>query len=84
MRLLFIRHGDPNYEKDSVTEKGAREIGLLADRLVNENIAAAYVSPLGRAQVTAQATLSRIGMAGTTCDWMREFDGTVTLSLIHI
>lgn len=79
MRLLFIRHGDPDYEKDSVTEKGAREIGLLADRLVNENIAAAYVSPLGRAQVTAQATLSRIGLAGTTCDWMREFDGTVTM-----
>ena len=78
MRLLFIRHGDPDYEKDSVTEKGAREIGLLADRLVNENIAAAYVSPLGRAQVTAQATLSRIGLAGTTCDWLREFDGTVT------
>lgn len=37
------------------------------------------MSPLGRAQVTAQATLSRIGMAGTTCDWMREFDGTVTM-----
>ena len=25
MRLLFIRHGEPDYEKDSLTEKGFRE-----------------------------------------------------------
>lgn len=78
MRLLFIRHGDPDYEKDSVTKKGAREVELLADRLAHEEIAAFYLSPLGRAQVTAQATLSRLGRAGITCDWLREFDGTVT------
>ena len=79
MRLLFIRHGDPDYEHDSLTEKGRREAALLADRLVNENIAAAYVSPLGRARETAQATLSRIGKTGTVCDWLREFPATVTL-----
>ena len=36
MRLIFIRHGDPDYEKDSVTEKGEREIELLADKLEGE------------------------------------------------
>ena len=28
MRLIFIRHGDPDYEKDSVTEKGEPVSGL--------------------------------------------------------
>ena len=29
MKLLFIRHGDPDYEKDSLTEKGWHEAELL-------------------------------------------------------
>ena len=28
MRIIFIRHGDPDYEKDSLTEKGWREAAL--------------------------------------------------------
>lgn len=79
MRLLLIRHGDPDYEHDSLTEKGVKEAELLADRLVGEPLTAIYVSPLGRAQRTAQATLSRLGREGKTCDWLREFSGTVKL-----
>ena len=33
MRIIFIRHGDPDYEKDSLTEKGWREAALLAERV---------------------------------------------------
>ncbi len=73
MRLLFIRHGDPDYEKDSVTPKGERGIGLLAEKLRREKIEAFYLSPKGRAQRTAQATLVRMGQSGTTVDWLREF-----------
>lgn len=43
MRILLIRHGDPDYEKDSLTEKGFREADLLAARLKNERIDAAYL-----------------------------------------
>lgn len=32
MRILFIRHGDPDYENDTLTEKGCREADLLAQR----------------------------------------------------
>lgn len=32
MRLLFIRHGDPDYVHDTLTEKGHREAALLAER----------------------------------------------------
>lgn len=38
MRLLFIRHGDPDYEHDTLTEKGEREAELLADRLQSEKM----------------------------------------------
>ena len=29
MKIIFIRHGEPNYEIDSLTEKGWREACLL-------------------------------------------------------
>ena len=33
MKIVIIRHGDPDYEKDSLTEKGWREAKLLAERI---------------------------------------------------
>ena len=79
MRLIFIRHGDPDYERDSVTEKGEREIELLADKMQREKVAAFYLSPKGRAQRTAAATLARVGRAGVTCGWLKEFTELVRL-----
>ena len=73
MRLLIIRHGDPDYEKDSLTPTGWREAELLANRLRTMDIAAFYVSPLGRAKDTAAPTLSRMHRSAETLDWLREF-----------
>ena len=42
MRILIIRHGDPDYEIDGLTEKGKREAALLAKRLEKEDITAVY------------------------------------------
>ena len=33
MRLMIVRHGDPDYSIDSLTPKGWKEAELLADRL---------------------------------------------------
>ncbi len=74
MKLLIVRHGDPNYVTDSLTEKGAREAQLLADRLCREPIAAAYCSTMGRARLTAAPTLERLGLEAHYCDWLREFE----------
>lgn len=49
MRLIFIRHGDPDYVHDTLTEKGKREAELLAQRVKNWDVSKFYVSPLGRA-----------------------------------
>ena len=63
MRLIFIRHGEPDYEHDSLTEKGWREADLLVPRLRKEDsIDTIYCSPLGRALDTAKATLAATGM----------------------
>ena len=48
MRLLIIRHADPDYENDSLTKKGWKEAELLADRLAALPISDFYVSTLGR------------------------------------
>ena len=53
MQFLIIRHGDPDYVHDSLTEKGFREAELLARRLKKEGVDKIYVSPLGRAAATA-------------------------------
>ena len=57
MNIYIIRHGDPDYEKDSLTEKGWREAELLSRRLCKIPAKAYYVSPLGRARDTASVTL---------------------------
>jgi len=72
MRILIIRHGDPYYPTDSLTEKGQREAELLSQRLIKENITHIYLSPLGRAQRTAAPTLQKLGMAGVTLEWLQE------------
>ena len=73
MRILIIRHGDPDYEKDSLTEKGWREASLLADKLEKEDLTRIYVSPLGRAKDTASLTLERKGTTAEERPWLREF-----------
>ena len=76
MQILIIRHGEPDYEADSLTPKGWRKVALLADRLSQMKIDAFYVSPLGRAQDTARATLDRLHRDAETLDWLQEFRGT--------
>ncbi len=73
MRILLIRHGDPDYENDSLTEKGRREAELLAHHLKDERIDEAFVSTMGRAVATAEPTLKIKGMTASYCDWLREF-----------
>ena len=74
MRILIIRHGDPDYAIDGLTDKGKREVALLADRLELENITAVYCSTYGRAMRTAEPTLERIGLEAEYCEWLREFN----------
>lgn len=77
MRLLIVRHADPDYSIDSLTPTGWKEAALLAERLAapKEGLEQAYfyVSPLGRAQDTASLTLKKLKKTAMTCSWLREF-----------
>ena len=74
MKLIFIRHGDPNYADDCLTEKGRREAAALAKRVKTWDITHIYCSPLGRAKETAQFCLDELNRHDeTTYEWLKEF-----------
>jgi broad specificity phosphatase PhoE len=79
MRLIFIRHGDPDYENDTLTEKGWREATLLAKRTAEWKVEKFYCSPLGRARDTASLTLKAHERQAEVQDWLKE----ITVPLIH-
>ena len=72
MRLLFIRHGDPDYTLDSLTDTGKKEAELLVPRLMKEEIHEFFVSPLGRARATARPTLEALGRTAAKYDLVTE------------
>lgn len=73
MRLLIIRHGDPDYSIDSLTEKGWKEAEALSKYMEHIDVTDFYVSPLGRAQDTASVTLKHLNRSATTLPWLKEF-----------
>lgn len=74
MKILIIRHADPDYEADSLTETGWKEARLLSERISKMDIQKFYVSPLGRAKDTASLTLKKMGREAQECEWLREFN----------
>ena len=77
MKLLIVRHGDPNYAIDSLTPTGWEEARLVADRIAKLDVKAFYVSPLGRAQDTASLTLQKMNRTAETLSWLQEFPAKV-------
>ena len=75
MKILIIRHAEPIYVTDSLTEKGMKEAQLLALRLSRLDIDDIYCSPLGRARMTADATCAKTGKEYEILPWLREFSG---------
>lgn len=83
MRILFVRHGDPDYANDTLTEKGHREAALLARCIPDYNVGECYVSPLGRAQHTAAYSLEALGCKAETLDWLEEFTARIDLNKVE-
>ena len=77
MKLLIIRHADPDYSIDSLTEKGWREAALLSERVASLTIEKVYVSPLGRAKDTASLSLKKLNKEAETLEWLREFHAPI-------
>lgn len=72
MLLYIIRHGDPIYDPDSLTEKGQRQAEALGRRLCVNGLDRAYVSPMIRAQQTAAPACKALGITPVIKEWMSE------------
>lgn len=77
MKIIFIRHGDPNYEKDCLTDVGKQQAQALAEYLKDVPVDTVYSSPLGRAYLTATTCYPKQKVV--VLDWLKEFLGSPTL-----
>ena len=72
MRIIFVRHGHPNYRDDCLTELGHLHAEAAARRLENEPFDAIYSSTCGRARETAEHIARPHGLDVISYDFMRE------------
>ena len=72
MRLILVRHGDPDYANDCLTGLGHKQAEAAAQRLVPEGITRIYSSPMGRARQTAGYTARLLGLPIEVLDFMHE------------
>lgn len=71
MLLYVIRHGDPIYVTDTLTEKGALQAQALTNRF-SQGFDRVYSSPMGRARATAQPVCDLLGLTCLVEDWTSE------------
>ena len=73
MRIIFVRHGHPDYQQDCLTELGHRHAEAAAQRLSEETIDRFFTSSCGRAVETAEHIAARFQNPPLVqLDFMRE------------
>lgn len=72
MNLYFIRHGEPDYSTDSITEVGQQQAKLLAETIDELHLHEIHQSPMGRARQTAAYSAEKLGIAPVTEEWLHE------------
>ncbi|MBR6233724.1 MAG: histidine phosphatase family protein [Erysipelotrichaceae bacterium] len=77
MKIIIIRHADPDYVNDSLTKTGIKEAEALIPRMEKIHGDHYYVSPLGRARLTAKIALSETNVEPVVLDFLREFPAKI-------
>lgn len=72
MLLYIVRHGEPDYSTDTLTELGQRQAEAVSVRMEGSKIEEIFCSPMGRAQQTAAPTAARLGLPVTIEPWAEE------------
>ncbi|MBQ7879429.1 MAG: histidine phosphatase family protein [Clostridia bacterium] len=72
MIFYFIRHGDPIYDPDSLTELGKKQAEALAKRFMLCGLDEIYASTSTRAWQTAEPTAKALGKEILPCPWAHE------------
>lgn len=78
MKLVFVRHADPDYENHTLTKKGFEEIEALGKHYSADDFDYVYSSPLTRAKLTAEAVIK--GKKDIIyLKWLEEFSHFITI-----
>lgn len=72
MKIVFVRHGHPDYVNDCLTPLGHEQAEKAALRLKNEGIEQIFSSSCGRAYETALHTAEMLSKDVTKLDFIRE------------
>ena len=72
MRIIFVRHGHPDYDRDCLTELGHLHGAAVAERLKDEPVEKIFSSTHGRAMETAEHIDEKFGLGVVGLDFMRE------------
>jgi len=88
MRLVFFRHGDPDYVNNTLTETGIIEAQSLGRHIDYWKVDEYIQSPYGRAQHTADYALGYERAFGEPTkndlpvyEWLKEFDCSVDINV---
>jgi len=72
MLLFYVRHGDPIYDPDSLTELGKEQARALAKRFATYGLDEIYSSTSNRAMMTAEPTCNLLKKEMKLCDFANE------------
>lgn len=74
MNIYIVRHGNPDYCTDRLTELGHIQAEACAEDMLELNIDEIYSSPYGRAQETAAHLADKLGKDITILPWAHEVE----------
>ena len=74
MLLYIVRHGDPIYETDTLTERGWLQAEAVGKRMADAKINKIFTSPMGRAKDTASPACRMLGLDYTVEPWAHEIE----------
>ncbi|MBO5199274.1 MAG: histidine phosphatase family protein [Lachnospiraceae bacterium] len=72
MLLYIVRHGDPDYVTDTLTERGKLQAEAVGRRIADSKIDRIYSSPMGRARQTAEPACRLLGLEYQIEEWTHE------------
>jgi len=74
MLLYIIRHGDPDYSTDTLTERGKLQAEAVGKRMLDAGITRIYSSPMGRARLTAEPACRMLNLPCNIESWAHEIE----------
>ena len=74
MLLYIVRHGDPCYANDSLTERGKLQAEAVGKRIYDAKVDKIFSSPMGRAKETAEPACRMLGLEKHIEEWTHEIE----------